>query len=112
MLLLLSCGNPLPVFDSMDLKAWQEDKHACNGQRTSMIKAIETQSEKLLALSEQDVISLLGTPDENELYKRNQKFFYYDVLPSRDCAGDRATSQKKLVIRFNAVGLAKEVAIE
>jgi len=112
LLFLFSCGKPLPALDNVDLQAWKDDKRACAGKRSSMFESINSQSEKLLALSEQEIISLLGKPDENELYKRNQKFFYYFVQPSADCDDSVASSPKKLVIRFNAVGLAKEVAVE
>ena len=112
LLFLFSCGKPLPTFNDIDLQAWQDDKLGCTGKRTSMVTALEDQSEKLLALSQQDVIRLLGKPDENELYKRNQKFFYYYVQPSKACSDTVTLKPKKLVIRFNAVGLAKEVEIQ
>jgi hypothetical protein len=58
------------------------------------------------------IVKLLGKPDRNELFKRNQKFFLYFIDPAPECVpGDSAVVQK-LVIRFNAMGLAKEVAIE
>lgn len=96
----------------MDLQVWKDDKLACGSKRTAMIETIEGQAEKLLALNEQEIISLLGKPDENELYKRNQKFFYYFLQPSPSCENSETVDPKKLVIRFNAVGLAKEVAVE
>ena len=65
---------------------------------------MEGQSKKLLSLSQQEVISLLGKPDENELYKRNQKFYYYFVQPSAACTNANTQNPKKLVIRFNAWG--------
>lgn len=77
-----------------------------------MLHAINSQSEKLLTLSESEIISLLGRPDENELYKRNQKFYYYLLGPSKTCSDTIAVDPKKLVIRFNAIGLAKEVVVE
>jgi outer membrane protein assembly factor BamE (lipoprotein component of BamABCDE complex) len=78
-----------------------------------MSSAIEMQSKKLLALSEQEIVTLLGKPDENELYKRNQKFYYYFLEPSKQCSDTLGENDpQKLVIRFNAIGLAKEVSIE
>jgi hypothetical protein len=112
LLFLFSCGKSLPSFEDIDLQAWKDDKQACHGKRSSMIDAMKNQSEKLLALSQQEVIALLGKPDENELYKRNQKFFYYFVQPSASCSNSGTPNPKKLVIRFNAVGLAKEVSVE
>jgi hypothetical protein len=112
LLFLFSCGKSLPSFEDIDLQAWKNDKHACDGTRSSSMKAMESQSKKLLALSQQEVIALLGKPDENELYKRNQKFFYYFVQPAASCTNSDTNNPKKLVIRFNAMGLAKEVSVE
>ena len=77
-----------------------------------MFEVVQSQKEKLLSLSEAEVMGLLGRPDENELYKRNQKFFYYNILPARSCTGKTDSLTARLVIRFNAMGLAKEVTIE
>lgn len=78
-----------------------------------MSSALQSQSEKLLALSEQEIIDLLGKPDENELFKRNQKFYYYFLEPSKACnLTSRESDPERLVIRFNAIGLAKEVSVE
>lgn len=111
-LIQFSCGKPLPTLDQVDLAAWKNDRLACEGRRASMLSAIESQSHKLLSLSESEIISLLGKPDEAELYKRNQKFYYYFVEPSRECPQAGGSDSRKLVIRFNATGLAKEVAVE
>jgi hypothetical protein len=96
----------------MDMDAWKNDKQACAGERSSMISALQSQSDKLLALSEAEIIALLGKPDEAELYKRNQKFYYYFVEPSKECPQSAGSESKRLVIRFNATGLAKEVVIQ
>lgn len=112
LLITFSCGKPLPTLDQVDLDVWKDDKEACAGKRASMSTALQAQSEKLLALSESEIIDLLGKPDEAELYKRNQKFYYYFVDPSKTCPESATSGSRKLVIRFNATGLAKEVAIE
>ena len=111
-LMLSSCGDPLPTLEGVDLQTWKNDKHGCAGKRFTMMSSLSSQSKKLLALSESEIISLLGKPDENELYKRNQKFYYYLIDPSKTCSDTISTDPRKLVIRFNAVGLAKEVVIE
>ena len=51
LLFLFSCGKSLPSFEGIDLQAWKDDKQACQGTRSSMMKAMEGQSKKLLALS-------------------------------------------------------------
>lgn len=111
-LIATACSNPTPAFDDVDLQSWKDDKGGCNGRREAMLTAIDNQKDKLLSLREAEVIEVLGKPDENELYKRNQKFFYYQLQPANDCPGSGVERPKKLVIRFNAMGLAKEVSIE
>lgn len=110
-LIVTSCGKPLPEFKELDLTLWKNDKNACGEYRSSNIEAIRAQKEKLLALDESKIIELLGRPDRNELYKRNQKFFYYYLQAGPLCS-NKAENALRLAIRFNAMGLAKEVAIE
>jgi hypothetical protein len=108
---LLSCGKPLPAFDQLDLTKWKEDKNGCIGDRRNSLESLRQQKDKLKALSEMEIVSLLGKPDRNELYKRNQKYFHYFLEPGVVC-GIENNVPKKLSIRFNAMGLAKEVIIE
>lgn len=111
LVLLTSCGKTLPTFDNLDLEMWKKDKDGCNGYRFETREAIETNIEKLKGLSEMDIVNLLGSPDQNELYKRNQKFYTYFLQPSASCS-QPVINPKKLVVRFNAMGLAKEVTVE
>lgn len=109
--MLSSCGSPLPELNGVDTSRWKEDKFGCSGQRQEMESALSQEVHKLKGLSEMDVVDLLGRPDENELYKRNQKFFYYYVTPGPDCANP-AELPRRLVIRFNAMGYAQLVSIK
>ena len=112
-LIFFSCGKSLPSLDGVDLKSWNEDKNGCSGKRLSMEESIVAQREKLLALGELQIVELLGKPDVNELSKRNQKFYYYYLQSAKECGnGDSTLTPKRLAIRFNAMGLAKEVQVE
>lgn len=108
---MFSCGKPLPHLENVDLTVWKSDPDGCQGQRALMVEQFKLQKNKMLGLSEAQIIELLGKPDENELYTRNQKFYYYFFTAGPECAVPAQTSQV-LNIRFNATGLAKEVAIE
>lgn len=107
-----SCGPSLPHLEGIDVAAWKNDKNACKGDRVKMIDSLLLQKEKLLALTELDIVDVLGKPDRQELYKRNQKFYYYFIMPSQECNLSASTGSRQLVIRFNAVGLAKEIVTE
>ncbi len=110
---LFSCGKTLPTLDGVDLKTWKEDRNGCSGVRSKMIEPLKYQKNSILALDEMQVVKLLGKPDRNELYKRNQKFFLYYLEPAEQCSTVQTiTPALKLVVRFNAMGLAKEIAVE
>jgi hypothetical protein len=46
------------------------------------------------------------------LYKRNQKFYYYFITPGPACDSMERSTEERLVIRFNAMGLANEILVE
>lgn len=107
---VVACRKPLPTLEGIDKREWIADSRGCSGQRLRVLDTLASQQKKLLALTETEVVELLGPPDENELYKRNQKFYYYAISPSAGCDG-RADHSSRLMIRFNAMGLANDVAI-
>jgi hypothetical protein len=109
--LIIGCGKPLPSMDGVDLKVWKNDHNGCLGERGSMIDSFREQKQRLLALSEMEIICLLGKPEQKVLDERNHKFYYYYFNPSPSCE-QPASNPHKLSIRFNAMGLAKEVAVE
>jgi hypothetical protein len=111
-LILSSCGRSLPDIEGIDITAWKNDKNGCAGERAKKTDELLSQKDKFLALSELDVVNLLGKPDEQELYKRNQKFYYYFLKPAGDCNATSQGESLRLVIRFNAMGLANEVGTE
>ncbi len=106
-----SCENAMPVIEGLNQKEWKEDKNGCLRKRASMTSHLKEQKNKLQGLSESQVIELFGRPDKNELYKRNQKFFTYYLQNGPPCAVDSLTTIK-LVVRFTAMGRAKEIAVE
>src|SRR5687768_15502718 len=101
---IISCGKNVPELKGIDLARWASDKNACAGERIKMIPSLQQEKDKLLALNELQVVEILGRPDQNELYKRNQKFYYYFLQPSSGCSPGGNDSALRLVIRFNAMG--------
>lgn len=111
--ILLSCGKASPEFEGVQLITWKADRNGCSGNRTSMADQLEKQKSKLLGLNEMEIVRVLGQPDRNELSKRNQKFYYYFLEPAPECGnGASDPAARKLIIRFNAVGLAKEIEVK
>lgn len=94
------------------MDTWREDRNGCAGVRAGEIAKMEHQKGKLLGLSELDIVKVLGKPDVNELSKRNQKFYYYYIESGPACGALKESNPVALAIRFNAMGLAKEVRLE
>lgn len=110
-LLVISCGKVSPTFEGIDLSQWKEDKFGCKGVRLAARDQFVQQQEKLKGLTEAEIIALLGRPDHNELYKRNQKFYHYFIASQEKCPETKSATLK-MTLRFNAMGRAKEVAFE
>ncbi len=106
------CSKPDPTLQNFDSEKWKADKNGCKGERKVMKASLESQRDKLLGLEELQLVEYLGRPDQNELSKRNQKFYFYFIDPSPICGNNVDSAAKKLTIRFNAMGLSKEVLIE
>lgn len=108
--LLFSCNKTVDL-PNVDELAWQNDVNGCLGNRMTMVENVISDKDLLKGLNQDQIISLLGKPDQNELYKRNQKFFIYNITAT-DCGEKPTVSPRKyLSLRFNATGLAKEVVV-
>jgi hypothetical protein len=110
-ILVLDCTGRQEEITGINWDIWKDDRNGCQRQRLAYLQPISTQKDKLKARSEMDIVDLMGRPDQTELYKRNQKFYTYYVVDGPGCASADSTG-KKLVIRFNAMGLAKEISVE
>lgn len=109
-LLVLSCNSTIEL-PNLDQDAFAKDVNGCRSVRLSMLEELEKDKDLLKGLNQDEIANTLGKPDQNELYKRSQKFFIYNLTPT-DCSKQLATTSRKyLSIRFNATGLAKEVVI-
>lgn len=110
-MVMSGCGKEKILLENFDEQTWKGDRKGCKDSRLELSEVILAQKEKLLARNEIDIIAILGKPDENELYKRNEKFYYYYVRPSGEC-DEGSGESKRLIIRFNAMGLAKEIGTD
>src|SRR5688572_33441195 len=70
-----SCGPSTPELKGFDRNKWKNDQNGCNQQREDLCKIVLANKDQLLGLGEMDIIEVLGNPDQQELYSRNQKFY-------------------------------------
>lgn len=110
--ILVSCTGSSPDLANFNEKEWIRDKNGCENIRESMISPLEESLDKLKGLSENEILQVLGSPDLNELYKRNQKFYIYNITPSIDCGPQESATKLFLEIRFSATNRAREIMIK
>src|SRR5687768_7890030 len=91
LLLLAACGKSLPEIEDFDRDVWKNDQNGCGSKRLLLSEAVLLSKEKLLGLGEMDIVSVLGNPDQQELYSRNQKFYRYYLEPNDKCGGTSDT---------------------
>ncbi|MGD1839896.1 MAG: hypothetical protein ACFB0B_03230 [Thermonemataceae bacterium] len=110
LLALLACKE-LPDLKDFDEESWQADKMGCNAQRLAAIESFRMNKEAMMGLSQKQIMQLLGKPDEQNLYRRNQKFYVY-YLRSSTCEGVSKTAERAVSIRFSAIDNVTEINID
>jgi outer membrane protein assembly factor BamE (lipoprotein component of BamABCDE complex) len=107
-----SCSGTTSDLPNFNEKEWIRDKNGCEKLRESMIVPLEASLDRLKGMSENEILEVLGSPDLNELYKRNQKFYIYHITPSIDCGPSESSTQRFLEIRFSATNRAREIMVK
>lgn len=118
-LFLSACKNT-PKLENFDQSIWKKDKNACQNEREKMVQSIENQKDKILGISQMQVIDLLGNPDYQQLQDRQQKFFYYYFQTGAQCDKTTRKSTQKaskntningnaIRLRFSALNAVSEV---
>jgi hypothetical protein len=107
---LHGCGEKrkerkLQKFDS---SSWIQDKNGCAGIRLAMKEDILKSKYRMRGMKASEIEELLGKPDAQELYKRNQRYYIYFIEPGPDCTTDKENDTLALFVRFTAVGIASE----
>ena len=107
-----SCTRSIEI-EGFSSKEWKSDRNGCKNIRQDDAKLILESKDKVLGQTEHAILKLMGRPDKNELYTRQQKFYIYYIDPGPLCDETMSTmdSARYLSIRFNATGVVNEVFI-
>jgi hypothetical protein len=108
----LSCTSSIELED-FSAEDWKSDRNGCLGKRGPMLESVMTQKEQILGKAEHDVLKVMGRPDKNELYRRQQKFYIYYLEPGPLCevSLQASDSASYLSLRFNATGIVNEIFV-
>lgn len=74
-----------------------------------LVENLEKQKEKLMGLSQSQIVNLLGKPDAQELLKRNAKTFTYYLSEGSQC-GKGLQEGVALRIHFGALNYVSEIS--
>tara|TARA_Y100001949_G_C15765658_1_gene234138 strand:+ start:187 stop:549 length:363 start_codon:yes stop_codon:yes gene_type:complete len=106
--ILLSSCYSTPNIPGFDQDVWMVPITYCDQSKIELAKVLIDNKDQLLGEGQTQIKQLLGMPSEQELYRRTEKFFYYNLTPGDTC--DIQTI-RRLSIRFDALDRAKEIMI-
>jgi len=107
--ILIACNKEIQL-DGFDAEGWKKDLAGCQNFRKTMIHNVKLQKEKLLGLRENQIVKLLGPPDQKDLRKRGQKVFIYFIdSKNTKCDSTFKGIPASLKIRFSALELSNEL---
>ena len=111
-ILLVSCTSSIELTE-FSAEDWKSDRNGCLGKRGPMLESVMSQKEQILGKAEHDVLKIMGRPDKNELYRRQQKFYIYYLEPGPLCEEslEASDSASYLSLRFNATGIVNEIFV-
>ena len=103
-----------PEIKGMNYSLWKNDKYGCKSDRENLIDLIISNRDKFLKYNQNQIINILGKPENQTLYERGQKFFYYYIKYHPECDKKSALPEEeqiKLEIRFDALNRSKEIFV-
>lgn len=112
--ILISCETTRPEVAGLDYDKWELDKFGCSGERMKMVGLISANKEKFFRYRQNQIIDILGKPDNITLYERGHTFYYYYVRYHQNCTDVPYRAEEetmKLEVRFDALNRSKELYV-
>lgn len=112
--ILISCKTTRPEVAGLDYDKWELDKFGCSGDRMKMVGLISANKEKFFRYRQNQIIDILGKPDNITLYERGHTFYYYYVRYHQNCTDVPYRAEEetmKLEVRFDALNRSKELYV-
>ncbi|WP_266362136.1 hypothetical protein [Tellurirhabdus rosea] len=111
-LFIQSCSAP-DKLGNLDLVKWRNDRGGCKGDRLTQVANLKAVREQLKGEMANNINSILGRPDINQLDDRNQKYYVYFLEKGPHCEDRKLKSEAQSVaLRISAIGLVTEVTFQ
>jgi outer membrane protein assembly factor BamE (lipoprotein component of BamABCDE complex) len=112
-LVFIAACKEIPQLENFDKLEWTKDRQGCQNLRRKHLQSLENQRDKFKGLGQNQVMQLLGKPDIQELYNRNQRFYVYFYEKGSQCEGKADIINGKFIkIRISALDAVTEVLIQ
>ena len=109
-LMINACQSTTITEDEFDSEIWKKDKNGCLGERLKLLEDFNAVKGKMTDLSEKQIRSLLGAPDQIQLFERSQKFYIYYIETGSQC-GKSGKEGRHYQIRFSSLNQVNEVSL-
>lgn len=111
--IVTGCSSPPDKLGDLDLVKWRADRGGCKNERALLEETLKKEQDKIMGKFADDVGIILGKPDLQQLGGRNQKSYVYFLESGPQCENiTLKSSARKVVLRFNALGLLSEVTYQ
>ena len=112
--ILTSCETTRPDIAGLNYEKWELDKYGCEGDRMDMVRLVIENKDKFLRFRQNQIIDILGKPDNLTLYDRGQTIYFYYIMYHPNCPDVSYRDEMervKLEIRFDALNRSKELFV-
>jgi hypothetical protein len=100
----------LQGFDKM---AWKKDRKGCSGKRVDLVKVLVMNKAKFKGMDDDDLVSLLGTPEKTVYYGRGRKDYAYYITPGGQCRETPGLKDgSRLLVEFDALGYVNIITLQ
>ena len=99
--------------DGFDKIAWKKDRKGCSGKRIELVKILLYNKSGFKGMDDDDLVSLLGTPERTVYYGRGRKDYAYYVTPGGQCRETpNLKAGSRLLVEFDALGYVNIITLQ
>jgi hypothetical protein len=111
-LILSGCSDGYQP-DGFNKSAWKKDRKGCMGERIELVKILLQNKSRFKGMDDDDLVSLLGTPERTVYYGRGRKDYAYYITPGGQCAQTPdLKAGSRLLVEFDALGYVNIITLQ
>ena len=114
LLILQACSYSKPLeIEGFNYEAFKGDRGGCEGKRIQQLALLKKNKDRILSISENEIVKTIGRYDYQLLDKKSEKYVVYFFESGPQCQNIRnITNSEAMILHFNSIGLVKEVVFQ